>query len=237
MIGTDAISSLGVVGTKAAGTWQHTMGSGLEGLGAVVATQIRSAGTTNLPIVSAIFKTASGTTALANFRRDTFPTGGTDGGQLQTELWAATSPVLGVGSFVITTVGTVNHLTAFGLSVVGVDRSVMVEGSAGVNKAAIAGTALGTLAPLSVNAWVINSFYSKIAPPITPGGSQTAIGTAGPNGNGDSSGASYQGPVAIPAATVLQWTYAGTDDYCMSLVALRPAALYTSFRSLLGVGM
>lgn len=161
--------------------------------------------------------------------------------RLNCEIWYLLNPPAGLGTLTFNTTGVVTFATGFGASFSGVDPTVPIAATNGSSRDAATDPSpvLVPFSGLPANVFLVNSIYHKTGGAITPGNSATAIGTAGPNSDGDRSGAAYQGPLTTNGTT--SWTYVTDDAWLEAAVALNPfvaasGAIPVSWRGLRGVG-
>jgi hypothetical protein len=221
-ITVDSTANSGVKSSVSSFTMTCTVGSGLANSVLAVANQARGASVdSDLTITSVKDGSTNFTNATSTLGADTPTTG-----SLRTELWYLLNPSIGSRTITITFTGTVNYATAYCVSLSGVNQITPVDATAGTGDAASAHTSPVTqnITTAADNSWIIDSIYHKIGTTLTPGSGQTRISTElFPNGGGDTSDASYKGPITPAGSTSTSWTYSGADGYTISSASFKPA--------------
>jgi hypothetical protein len=216
-----------------------TLGSLSNGIVFVLVQSRGVASDGNLVITGITYDGSAMTLAKAQLEPDS----GGSTGSLSSEIWYLKNPPSGAKTVAITFTGTVNHSTAYVGSFSGVDQTSPINASAGsgdAENASPTSTITQNITTTVANCFIVDSIYHKTSNALTPGAGQTVIAAESePNGGGDTSDASYKGPVSSGANST-SWTLTGNDGWVIANVAFAPAGISSAIISrgllMMGVG-
>jgi len=213
--------TIGVDGTASSGeettstfTWTHTVGGGGE---KVIYFGISIHDGSGVTVSSASYNSV----ALTKLRHD----GASDATRARTEIWYLVAPDAGANTCSVTLSGTPGDASAGSISFTNVNQSTPNDVSGGAGGIGTSTAASQSITTVTDNAWTFAVLKVHNNNTITIGAAQTqlwndAFGAV----NGQAAGGRSSTAVTPAGSKTMNWTLNPSDDWALSVAAIRPAS-------------
>lgn len=208
-------------------SWNHTTAAGTDRV-LVVGVSTRDGGQTSTDgLVTGITYNGVAMTEVDN----NFTSSAASNYRLYSQIWILVNPDVGTNSVAVTLTGTANDAVGIATTLTGVDQIDAVD-AFNSNNSTVNCSTCGTDVTVSVvtatvDAWIIDNVTTPCSSvSLTVDASQTQLENVSLSTNNNSRGAaSYEGPIATPASTVMNWTSGNTVcAWTTTAVSLIPAS-------------